>query len=54
MLEHAFASQRDKHWFDEDLFLGLMRLRGAEAHAHSGYAEAFFGRKVSIDFGESA
>ena len=30
-LESAFASQRAKHWFDEDLFLGLMRLRGAEA-----------------------
>ena len=45
-LESAFASQRAKHWFDEELFLGLMRLRGAEAGAASGYAEAFFGRKL--------
>ena len=27
----SFPSQRDKHWFDEELFLGLMRLRGMEA-----------------------
>src|SRR6476659_4057043 len=26
----SFATQRDKHWFDCDVFLGLMRLRGME------------------------
>jgi LmbE family N-acetylglucosaminyl deacetylase len=44
----AFPSQQQKHWFDEELFLGLMRLRGVEAHAPSGYAEAFTCRKLSL------
>jgi LmbE family N-acetylglucosaminyl deacetylase len=52
MLETAFASQRGKHWFDESLFLALMRLRGAETRSRSGYAEAFFGRKVALAVGE--
>jgi LmbE family N-acetylglucosaminyl deacetylase len=52
MLEEVFASQRGKHWFDEDLFLGLMRVRGVEGAARSGYAEAFFGRKIALDLGE--
>ena len=33
--------QRDKHWFDDELFLGLMRLRGMEAVAPTRFAEAF-------------
>jgi LmbE family N-acetylglucosaminyl deacetylase len=45
----SFASQLDKHWFDEELFLGLMRLRGMEARAPSGYAEAFSCRKLVLD-----
>lgn len=44
----AFASQRKKAWFDRELFMGLMRLRGMEAAAHSGYAEAFHARKISL------
>ena len=44
-----FASQRDKHWFTEDLFLGLMRLRGSECRSPTGYAEAFHGRKLVAD-----
>ena len=44
----GFGSQRDKSWFSEDAFLGLMRLRGIEASAPSGYAEAFYGRKILI------
>lgn len=43
-----FRTQRQKHWFDAELFLGLMRLRGMEAHSPSGYAEAFTGRKLSV------
>jgi LmbE family N-acetylglucosaminyl deacetylase len=46
ILFRHFASQRDKHWFTEDLFLGLMRLRGSECRSPTGYAEAFHGRKV--------
>ncbi|HXF97251.1 MAG TPA: PIG-L deacetylase family protein [Gaiellaceae bacterium] len=48
LVTSSFPSQHGKHWFDEDLFLGLMRLRGMEARAESGYAEGFFGRKVSL------
>jgi LmbE family N-acetylglucosaminyl deacetylase len=48
LLSSAFESQRGKHWFDDELFLGLMRVRGMEARAPSGYAEAFFSRKLSL------
>ena len=47
----SFATQRDKHWFDADVFLGLMRLRGMECRSPSGYAEAFFARKVPVTLG---
>ena len=48
LLMEGFGSQRDKSWFSEDAFLGLIRLRGIEAGAPSGYAEAFYGRKIVI------
>jgi LmbE family N-acetylglucosaminyl deacetylase len=44
----AFKSQGEKHWFDEQLFLGLMRVRGMEGRSPSGYAEAFTCRKLSL------
>jgi LmbE family N-acetylglucosaminyl deacetylase len=46
LLTEGFASQRDRRWFAEDVFRAAMRLRGMEAGAASGYAEAFYGRKV--------
>jgi LmbE family N-acetylglucosaminyl deacetylase len=48
-LSAVFASQRSKHWFQAETFLGLMRLRGMESNASSGYAEAFYTRKLVID-----
>lgn len=48
LLMDAFASQRSKDWFDEDTFRGLARLRGMECRAPSGFAEAFFARKLSF------
>jgi len=42
----GFPSQRRKRWFSEDVFRGLMRLRGVECNAPGGYAEAFYGRKL--------
>jgi LmbE family N-acetylglucosaminyl deacetylase len=48
LLTESFESQRDKHWFDEELFLGLMRIRGMEAVSPTGYAEAFTCRKLSL------
>ena len=47
LLRH-FGSQRDKHWFSEDLFLGLMRIRGMESRSPTGYAEAFHGPKIVL------
>jgi len=47
LLEH-FPSQRDKHWFTEDLFRGLMRLRGMEANSPTRFAEAFRCRKLVL------
>lgn len=47
-LMDAFASQREKHWFQESTFLALMRLRGMECNAASGYAEAFYSRKLVL------
>jgi LmbE family N-acetylglucosaminyl deacetylase len=44
----AFQSQRTKRWFREDTFLSLMRLRGMECNAPSGYAEAFYSRKIVL------
>ena len=50
-LMQIFSSQRSKDWFDDETFLGLMRLRGVECRARSGYAEAFTSRKFTVDFG---
>jgi len=47
-LQRAFGTQRSKHWFETETFSGLMRLRGMESRAPSGYAEAFYGRKVVL------
>ena len=44
----VFGSQRSKRWFSEDTFNGLMRLRGMECNAPSGFAEAFYCRKVTL------
>lgn len=44
-LMDAFKSQRSKRWFEENTFLSLLRLRGMECNAPSGYAEAFYCRK---------
>jgi len=48
LLMRGFASQRSKDWFDEETFRGLARLRGMECRSPSGYAEAFYGRKVAL------
>jgi len=44
----AFQSQSAKRWFEEETFLSLMRLRGMECNAPSGYAEAFYCRKMTL------
>jgi LmbE family N-acetylglucosaminyl deacetylase len=47
-LVRAFPSQRGRRWFTEDLFRAALRLRGMECNARSGFAEAFYGRKVVL------
>jgi LmbE family N-acetylglucosaminyl deacetylase len=49
LLTESFASQRGKHWFDEQIFRGLLRLRGMEAGGSSPDAEAFVGRKLCFE-----
>ena len=44
-----FGSQRSKHWFDDETFRGLARLRGMECRAPERYAEAFFGAQGGVD-----
>ena len=46
LISQAFPSQATRHWFDDDVFRGLMRLRGVESA--NRFAEAFTGRKVSL------
>jgi LmbE family N-acetylglucosaminyl deacetylase len=48
LIAQHFASQRARDWFDEAVFMGLMRLRGMEARSASGYAEAFYARKLVL------
>ena len=47
-LMEYFGSQANKHWFCEELFLGLMRIRGMECCSSSGYAEGFYIRKTCL------
>jgi len=50
----AFGSQRERRWFTEETFRGLMRLRGVECGAPDGLAEAFYAHKLVLHaaFGE--
>src|SRR5215471_10414171 len=48
LLEQHFPTQSEKHWFDRDTFLGLMRLRGMEAVAPERLAEAYTCRKLVL------
>lgn len=42
----SYESQLGKHWFDDNLFKALPRLRGMESGVN--FAEAFFARKVIL------
>jgi LmbE family N-acetylglucosaminyl deacetylase len=47
LLHKCFPSQRNRDWWDDEVFLGLARLRGMECRAH--YAEAFRCAKSVIE-----
>jgi len=42
----SFQSQKEKHWFTEETFLSILRLRGIESNAPGKYAEGFYCRKI--------
>lgn len=46
LLDAGYPSQVGRDWWDDELFLGLMRIRGMEAR--SRYAEAFVATKVVL------
>lgn len=46
LLDESFPSQTGRDWWDAELFLGLMRLRGVESRHR--YAEGFFASKVDL------
>lgn len=50
LLGECFPSQRDRDWWDDELFLGMMRIRGMECR--STYAEAFFSSKTLLDLAD--
>lgn len=45
-LMDCYPTQRTHQWFDEDLFRGVMRLRGIECNSPTRFAEAFHARKL--------
>jgi LmbE family N-acetylglucosaminyl deacetylase len=47
MLAQCYSSQAGRDWFDEDVVLGLMRVRGVQCRAR--YAEAFTVEKAVLD-----
>lgn len=49
LLAACYPSQKDRDWWDDDVFLGLARLRGMECRAR--YAEAFGTAKIRLAFG---
>ena len=48
VLMNCFESQRARSWFTAETFQALARLRGIECNAPEGFAEAFYGRKLSL------
>ena len=48
ILLSSYRTQREKRWFTADTFRGLMRLRGIESGAPSGWAEGFYASKLLL------
>ncbi len=45
---NTFKTQSGNHWFTEETFQSMMRLRGIESNAPTKYAEAFYCRKIVL------
>ena len=54
VIMRSFPSQSSKSWFTADNLLSMMRLRGLESRARSGFAEAFHCRKLAFSWGDEA
>lgn len=50
LLTKSFPSQTGHDWWDDEMFLGLMRIRGMESRHH--YAEGYFAAKVLVDLSD--
>jgi LmbE family N-acetylglucosaminyl deacetylase len=48
VLNEVFPSQQGRHWFSDETFRAVLRLRGIESNAASGWAEAFTARKIVV------
>ena len=48
LLKH-FKTQSTKHWFTDDTFEAMHRIRGIECASTTGRAEAFYCRKLVLD-----
>jgi len=48
ILLDCYRTQRSKRWFTADTFRALMRLRGIESGAESGWAEGFHASKLLL------
>lgn len=46
-----FRTQSGKQWFDKDLFMAMLRVRGMECGAAGKYAEGFYCRKTVLSLG---
>ncbi len=46
LLAQSYPSQSGRDWFDDEAFLGLMRIRGVQCRAR--YAEAFVSEKATL------
>jgi LmbE family N-acetylglucosaminyl deacetylase len=51
VITECYQSQHERRWFDEETFRALLRLRGLECNATSGFAEAFYARKIVVGLG---
>ncbi|HEY2548896.1 MAG TPA: PIG-L deacetylase family protein [Candidatus Acidoferrum sp.] len=48
LILRCFESQKSKHWFEEETFRALLRLRGIESNVPEKYAEGFYCRKLAL------
>ena len=48
VIYNCFASQRRRRWFNQETFMAMLRVRGAQAASPSGLAEGFYAPKCLL------